>query len=144
MPTKNEQIMVALLAALQATPGVVIERNMALPELPGDGYFCRLGDGPIVPGDEFLNPPVFEFTMTPTILIVVSGGTDEATRDAAVEAKRAALLATIDTITDLGDLITAIRPQPPSYAPRELWGAADMKGAELGIEIDYWSDTSAG
>ncbi|MBI4921859.1 MAG: hypothetical protein HY834_08925 [Devosia nanyangense] len=141
---KHEQIMVALFAALQTAVGVTVGRNVALPEVGSDSTTCTLKDGPIQPGDEFINPPVYEFTMTPTVLIIVSGGANEAARDAAIASVLDSLLATIAAITDLGGLTLAIRPQPPTTAPKELWGAADMKGAEFGIEIDYESDSSAG
>lgn len=143
MATQREPTLLALFAALQTADGLTVTRNTPLPELASGGTVCRLGDGTIEPGDVFINPRQYEFTMTPLVLIVVAGGADDAARDAAVETAIQSLLAVIAT-ADLGEQVTDIRPQPPTFAPRELWGAANMKGAEFGIEIDYWSDSSAG
>lgn len=139
--TKREAINAALLAVFAAqAPGLGMQRNVALGE--PDGLFSRLADGKCELVEEFINGPVYEYTTTPTVLIVVekaSGDLDNAL-DAAIELVASA----IATVTDLGGLITAIRPQPPNYEPKEIWGAADLKAAEIPIEIDFWTDRSIG
>lgn len=142
MTTKRESILVALLAVIVGVEPTAV-RNEPLPDLANGGKVVKLSDGGCDTTEEFLNPPMYEFTMTPTLMIVQSGGT-AAERDAAVDATIAGLVTALNAVTDLGDLITAIRPQPPNYSPRELWGAANLKGAEFGIEIDFWSASSAG
>lgn len=138
---KGEQILVALLAALQQGEAT-LTRNTPLPDVITK--VVRLFDGPPAEQtEEFLNPPMFEFTMRPFVQIVVVEE-DDAARDAAVDTVCQALSGVIATITDLGGLITDIRPSPPNSMPRELFGMPGMKAAEFEIEIDYWSETSAG
>ncbi|MBN9304110.1 MAG: hypothetical protein BGO82_17195 [Devosia sp. 67-54] len=138
---KGEQILVALEAVLQAAVPA-LGRNTPLPE--AIDQVLRLLDGPPAQQTEaYLNPPMYEFTMRPFVQIIVVNS-DDAARDAAVDTLYQALAAAIAGITDLGGLITDIRPQPPSAAPRELFGMPGMSGAEFDIEIDYWSETTAG
>ena len=134
---KREQI----LAALGDVLG--LPRNIAIGEFAGDLHRA-LHDGSAELTEEFINPPVYEWTMRPTVMIVRkwSGTTSpDAELAADIEAIATALVAVTD---GLGGLVTDIRPQAPDFAPRALWGAQDMKGAELEIEIDYWSGTSLG
>ncbi len=138
---KGEQILVALLPAL-VLGEASITRNTPLPDLIDK--VVRLLDGP--PADQteaYLNPPMYEFTMRPFVQIVVAGGTD-AERDAAIDTIYQNLMSALGAVTDLGGLITDIRPQPPSSTPKEVFGMPDMKAAEFDIEIDYWSETTAG
>ena len=141
---KSEQILLALLPVLQGGEPT-LTRNTPLPDLSGTVKVVRLLDGPKPEQTEaFLNPPMYEFTMRPFVQVVVSN-MDDAARDAAVNDAVENLLTAIGTIADdLTGLVTDIRPQPVSGTPRELFGIAGMKAAELEIEIDYWSDSSAG
>lgn len=134
---KREQILSALAALL------TLPRNVALGDLQPGVPHVALHDGDTELVDEFVNPPVYEWTMRPVIFVVV-----EWTGDASPDAEIAALLelhaTTLEAAGDLGGLVTAIRPSEPDFAPKSLWGAANMKGAELPIEIDYWSESSLG
>lgn len=141
MTTRREQILLALHAALQTAPGLTVLRNVPLGEFGGD-TFCGLSDGDSAPGDVYLNPPVYEFTMSPSVLVIVKGD-DDAARDAAVDAALVVLLASLGGM-QWPDGMTDMRPQPPTYSPEAVWGAANSKAAEFTLEIDYWADTSAG
>lgn len=140
MTRKGELILEALLTAL-TNGGAAITRNVPLVDLSAATPLqLRLFDGPVPQQTEaFLNPPMYEFTMTPFIQIVMSGATNEQ-----LGAQVDTLLAILATITDLGGLITDIRPQPPDFAPQSLFGAPNSIAAEFDIEIDYWSETTAG
>lgn len=135
---KREQILAALALVLAAP------RNIPLGD-SGEGSHQSLNDDPepqLV--EEFINPPIYEWTMRPSLFIVIQW-TGDTSPDAELAALIEAAATTIEAIADqLGGLVTDIRPQPPTFAPRELWGAENMKGAELPIEIDYWSSSSLG
>ena len=138
---KGEQILTALLTVLQGVEPTMT-RNTPLPDMVTK--VVRLLDGPQAEQTAaYLNPPMYDFTMRPFVQIIIAGGTD-GERDAAVDAVYQSLMGAIAGVTDLGDLITDIRPQPPSSTPKELFGMPDMKAAEFDIEIDYWSPTTAG
>lgn len=141
--SKTEQIRAALHAVLVAADAG-ITRNVPLGQMEG-GYFRTLRDGPAPElTEEFFNTPIYEFTMTPFLVIVVEKGASPDTLDAILAAKLAVFVAALEAVTDLGGLITALRVQPPSEGTRELFGTEDKKGAELEIEIDFWSEHSSG
>lgn len=132
---KSEQIYAALATALGG-----VSRNQPLIDF--DGTFTTLHDGDVELVEEFFNPHIREFTGRPALLIAVSG---EGALDAALAGLIEASATTLAGITDqLGGLVTDIRPQPPQFAPKELFGALNMKGAEIIIEIDYYTDSSLG
>lgn len=134
---KRDQILVALAAAL------AVGRNDPLGDLDETAQLRSLYDGTTELTDEFFNPSIFEWTMTASLLLVAQGP-DDTSPDAALTAMIETASAACAAITDLGGLITAIRVQPPDFEPKMLWGRSGMKGAELPIEIDYWSETSLG
>lgn len=134
---KREQILSALAGVLD------LPRNIALGEFTG-GVHLALHDGTAELSEEFINPPVYEWTMRPTVMIVRQW-TGDTSPDAELAADIEAVATALAAVTDgLGGLVTDIRPQAPDFAPRALWGAQNIKGAELEIEIDYWSSSSLG
>lgn len=134
---KREQILAALAVVLG------LPRNVALGEFDA-GWHRALHDGGADVTEEFINPPIYEFTMRPAVMLVLQWQGD-ASPDAALAAEIEALADLLDAVDDgLGGLVTDIRIQAPDFAPRSLWGAPDMKGAEVTIELDYWSASSLG
>jgi hypothetical protein len=136
--SKREDILVALLAVLQAVDPAVA-RNVALAP---EGAFATQRDGDCDLVEEFFGGAgsIYEFTMTPTLIVVVVGEDI----DAALTARVDAFVAALEAVDDLGGLITAIRPQPAEFAPEELFGVEDRMGATVAVEIDFWSAHSAG
>jgi hypothetical protein len=140
--TKRDDIFAALLTAL-ATAFPTITRNEPLQE-PGDAGLANLDDGdPPELVEQFLNPVIYEFTARPVLTLAVNGK-DGPARDAALLAMVGAADTALKAVTDLGGLITAIRPQPAQYSPKEIWATTGIKGAEITIELDFWSDDSIG
>lgn len=136
---KREQILAALAQALG------VPRNIPLADIGEGQQHQSLNDDPspqLI--EEFINPPIYEWTISPRLFIVISWEED-LSPDAALAQLIEAAASAVEAINDqLGGLVTDLRPQPPQFAPRELWGAQNMKGAELPIEIDYWSSSSLG
>lgn len=136
---KREQILAALAAVLGNVP-----RNIPLCDITPAAPHRALHDGDAELIEEFINPPIYEWTIRPVqfFVIVWPGQTSP---DAQLAALIEASATAVNAITDqLGGLVTDIRVQPPNFAPQSLWGAANMKGAEVPIEIDYWSESSLG
>jgi hypothetical protein len=136
---KREQILAALAIALGNMP-----RNIPLGDIRPTMPHKALHDGDAELVEEFINPPVYEWTIRPVMFFVVAWP-EQTSPDAALAALIEAAATTLDGIVDqLGGLVTDIRPQAPNFAPQSLWGAANMKGAEVAVEIDYWSESSLG
>lgn len=141
MTSKRETNLAALHAILAAVPGYAVLRNSALGDI--EGTFVSLQDGEIEQTDEFFNPTVYEFTARPVLLVIVQGA-DAAARDSALDDAIEAFWLAIEAAVPFGAGVTDVRVLPPDTAPREVFGALDMKGAEVPIEIDYWTDSPAG
>ena len=134
---KREKILAALALVLG------LPRNVAVGEIEG-GVHRALHDGGAELTEEFINPPTYEWTIRPSVLIVREW-TGTTSPDAELAAEIEALANLLEAVDDgLGGLVTDIRIQAPDFAPRSLWGASDMKGAEVTIELDYWSASSLG
>ena len=141
--SKHEDIVVALFAVLSAADtGMTRNENLAVPD---NGVFGTLRDGHIEETDVFFNGPasIYEFTMSLSLMFLLSVDGLEAAMDAKIDAN-ITLLETVMDNGGLGGLITDLRVEPPDFAPRELFGASAMRGAELTIEIDFWSAHSSG
>lgn len=142
MASKRETNIAALHTVLAAVPGYEVTRNAPLGDV--ETSFVTLQDGP--PSeliDEFINGPVFEFTARPVLMIVVQDD-DEAARDVALDTAIEAFREAAEAAMPFGSNMISLRVMPPETAPKEIWGALPVKGAELPIEIDYWAETSAG
>jgi len=140
--SKRDQIFDALYVVLQpAMEGLT--RNKPLVDFDAASFTTLSDDADPELTETFLNPPLYEFTMRPVLVLAVKGD-DGAARDAALTALIDSAAAQLATVTDLGGLITDIRPQPVSYASSQIWGAAGIKGGELPIELDFWSTSSLG
>jgi hypothetical protein len=136
---KREQILAALAAALGNIP-----RNIPLGDITPTTPHKALHDGDAELIEEFINPPIYEWTMRPVQFFVIAWS-GQTSPDAELAALVEASATAVEAITDqLGGLVTDIRVQPPNFAPQSLWGAANMKGAEVPVEIDYWSSSSLG
>lgn len=142
MTTKREQILAALFDYLTiAMPTATVLRNPALSDLI-DGKAMGLLDGEIELVEEFINGPIYEWTIMPTISIVFEKCEDDV--DAKVDEQIDLLDAAIAAAGDLGELVTRIEVRAAELAVQEIWGSADIKGASVPIEIDYWSDRPVG
>lgn len=143
--SKREEILVALFAVLEGVDPA-ITRNAALGDFDGDGVFRTLRDGGIETTEEFFNPSIYEFTMTPTIVLALSKADEvDDDVDALVDDRVGDFVDAIEGIDDnLGGLVTAIRVQPADFAPREIFGTPDKKGVSIDIELDFWSEHSSG
>lgn len=142
MSTKRETILVALHAYLvTAVPTLSFVRNPALDDII-ENRAIALRDGSAEQTEEFFNGPIYEFTMTPSLILILEKGDDDL--DAGVDEAADLVAVALEAAGDLGGLVTGIRVQPLNTDVQETFGAADLKGAEIAIEIDYWSDRSVG
>jgi hypothetical protein len=140
---KAELIRAALHTVVSGVGGLQVTRNAPLTEFEGATTMATLADGDVALTEEFLNPPIYEFTARPSLFVVMKW-TGSTSPDAELASVLEAFATAIEAAGDLGGLVTAIRVEAPDFAPRELFGAANMKGAQLIVELDYWSDSSFG
>lgn len=145
--SKREQI-IAALHVVAKTVNPAILRNVALGEMTGD-RFEVLRDGDLDLTEEFVNAgdAIYEFTASPTLIIVVEKGASPNAIDKILDDRIGEYVDAFEAIATsgmLGGLITAIRVNEADFAPKELFGTEDKKGAELTIELDYWSGRRSG
>jgi hypothetical protein len=144
--SKREQILNALHVVAQSVEPAIL-RNAPLGDLDADsGRFATIRDGDLELVDQYLNAPgaIYEFTATPNLIIVVQKGVSPDAIDTILDGRIEAFVAAFEAVTDLGGLISAIRVLDADFAPRELFGTDDKKGAELVIEVDFWSARRSG
>lgn len=145
-PSRREQILATLHRALNSG-GRIVPRNAPISDF--EGQFLSLRDGKTEQTEAFLNPPIYEFTLMPQLVILVEselpetgGATDS--RDTALDALIEAVSQAFEAIVDWPDFVIDSRMLPPDFDTHEILGAAGMKGCEIPIEIDYWSDSERG
>lgn len=139
---KREQILAALHAALPAIGGFGVGRNIPLSVIDGGG-FVSLEDGTTELTEQFFNPPVYEWTMRPQLVIGIAWP-DIGSPDAALVALIEEAAGIVEGLGALGGLASEVRPDAPDFDAKEVFGLVNMKGAVLPIEIDYWSDSPLG
>jgi|EndMetStandDraft_2_1072991.scaffolds.fasta_scaffold02228_6 hypothetical protein len=153
MTSKREQILAAVFTVLKATEPAAL-RNAAL-AIVESGEVVTLRDGEIELTEEFFNGEsgsIYEFTATPKVIILIALADDPpdgvpADLDGQLDVRCTAIAAALNTSFAAGALAllaTGLRVQPADTEPREIFGAEHLKGAEVPIEIDYWSDKSSG
>lgn len=141
MSTKREAILAALFSELATHMSVAVLRNPALADIV-DGKAVGQLDGEIELVEEFINGPIYEWTMTPTISIIFEKDADDI--DMIVDARIVEIAGIVEAAGDLGGLVTRVEVLPAELAVQEIWGSPDLKGASVPVEIDYWSDRSVG
>lgn len=146
MSTIREAILEALHQRVAAVAGYSVGRNTPLGEL--EGTYVSLNDGGMELGEEFINGPqgsIYEFTATPALTIIVQHA-DAAPREALLDAAIEAFAEAIEDeeAAPLHAQATDVRVLPADFGVKEIWGGTDMKGAELPIEIDFWSNRRSG
>ena len=139
----RETILASLHELLAEVDGYTVLRNAPLPDM--DGTSVNLVDGETELVEEFINASIYEFTLSAALVIVVADA-DPAQRDALLDAAIVAFTAAVEDedAAPLHENVTDLRVLPPTFAPREVWGGTDMKGAEVPIEIDYWGNSRSG
>jgi len=136
MPSRREQILQALFAALSAIPGPRVLRNEVSPERVPAGGVLILRDGDPGEPDVLLSPPEWVYRHRAEIEVVVDAPTATACDQAFDELVAAigGVLAADRTLGGLCDWVEAEAPAPLDIA---IDGAPGLKAAVLLVVLDY-------
>lgn len=136
MSSHREQVLTALLSALETLSGPTVRRNEPLPEKLPAGGLVMLRDGELGEPEILLSPLSYIWRHRAIIEAVVSGGT-AAARDGALDDLLSAVGQAIEADPRLGGLADWIEIGPASFETLAVEGAAPLKGATIPITLHY-------
>jgi hypothetical protein len=136
MPSRREDILAALMAALVAGLSAAVRRNEPLPEKLPAGGLVMLRDGELGEPEILLSPLTYIWRHRAIIEAVVSGGT-AASRDGVLDGLLTAVGDAIAGTPTLGGLADWIEIGPASFETLAIEGAAPLKGATIPIILHY-------
>ena len=140
MPTKREQVLVALEAVLKTIETTVTDvevfRNLVLPPEVPDGGLVVLRDGD--PGDPeiVLSPVTYQWEHVAEIEIIVAEGEDAA-RTTALDDILAAIGVALKADRTLGGAVDEVRAEPPVPEDEGIEGAPAVRGLVLPVTLYY-------
>jgi hypothetical protein len=138
--SKAEQVLDAVKALLETSPGATVERNSVLPENIPDGGLIIVRDGdPGEPEQALGGFGNAYYQHAVEIEVYIEKG-DAAARDAAFDELLQQIGAALEADPTLGGLafgLTYGRPEPTIEA---VAGAPAIKAATLTVTVDYESD----
>lgn len=136
MSSHREQVLAALLSALETLSGPAVRRNEPLPEkLPAAGL-VMLRDGELGEPEILLSPLSYIWRHRAIIEAMVRGPT-AAARDGALDDLLSAVGQAIEADPRLGGLVDWIEIGPASFETLAIDGAAPLKGATMPITLHY-------
>ena len=136
MPTPRETILQALLAALQAVPGVTVLRGAILPERIPTGGLLILRDGDPGTPEVTLSPLQYHCEHRTEVEVIVQGKTP-ADRDAAFDMLLTALATAVSVDRTLGGLCDWTEAEAPQPVDLPVEGAEGLKAAIVPINLTY-------
>lgn len=136
MSSHREQVLAALLSALETVSGPTVRRNEPLPEKLPAGGLVMLRDGELGEPEILLSPLTYIWRHRAIVEAMVSGGT-AASRDGALDDLLSAVGQAIEADPRLGGLVDWIEIGPASFETLAVEGAAPLKGAIMPITLHY-------
>lgn len=136
MSSHREQVLAALLSALETLSGPTVRRNEPLSEKLPAGGLVMLRDGELGEPEILLSPLSYIWRHRAIVEAVVSGGT-AAARDGALDDLLSAVGQAIEADPRLGGLVDWIEIGPASFETLAVEGAAPLKGATIPITLHY-------
>ena len=136
MPSRREDILAALMAALVAGLSAAVRRNEPLPEKLPAGGLVMVRDGELGEPEILLSPLSYIWRHRAIVEAVVNGGT-AASRDGALDGLLMAIGDTIASTPTLGGLVDWIEIGPASFETLAVEGAAPLKGATIPLTLHY-------
>ena len=133
MPSKREEVLLALLSQLRTTPLVKVERNRTRPErVPPEGLLI-LRDGDLGEPEVLLSPLIYVWTHSARVEVYSSSADPDAHMDALLISLGEALNAD-PSLGGLVDLMDIGAPDFDSAAPE---GGPDIKAAVVSVRLTY-------
>ena len=144
MPSKTEQVLIALVERLRTVPKAKVERNTAAPERIPKGGLIVLRDGdPGEPEQALGGIGGVYYSHAVAIEVHVEAG-DAAARDAAFDALVVAIGAVLDADSTLGDLAFGMTYARPEIDTEAVIGAPAIKSGTIEAIVEYEADTPLG
>ncbi len=143
MPTKREDVLQALMTALQGIPGTTVLRGDVLPERVPAGGLVILRDGNPGEPEVTLSPLQYHWQHRAEIEVIVQDKTPAA-RDSTFDAISAAIGAALSSDRTLGGLCDWTEPDAPSPADLPVDGAPAMKAAVITVTLHYTTSDPLG
>jgi hypothetical protein len=130
MPTVRETAITALLAVVQALPGITVVRNAAWPERVPAGGLVVVRDGETIEEEAMLSPLAYAITHRADVEVFA---TDETQRDAMI----AALAAAIVSDRTLGGAVEWAEAGSPDYDTVAPEGSLAVAAATVPVRLMF-------
>ena len=144
MPSKNEQILQAVLARLGTLPSAKVERNTAVPEkIPAGGLIVLRDGDPGVPDTALGGFGGVYYSHDVEIELYVEEG-DATARDAAFDTLVQAVGAVLETDPTLGGLAFGMTYGRPEVDTEAVAGAPAIKTGTITVTVEYETDSPLG
>ena len=144
MPSKTEQILIALAERLRAVPKAKVERNTAVPERIPKGGLIVLRDGdPGEPEQTLGGIASVYYNHAVEIEVHVEAG-EAAARDAVFDDLVSAIGVALDTDPTLGGLAFGMTAARPEIDTEAVIGAPAIKTGTVDVIVEYESETPLG
>lgn len=134
MPTKSEQVLLALLAVLQAGVAAPVKRNDGLTDAIGPEGRVVLQDGDPGEPEYTMSPMTYHFMHRAEIEIYAQ---DVDTRDAVFDGLKEQIGLAIAADPLLGGLCDWIEPMAPRPMDLQFEGAMPIKAATINVVLHY-------
>lgn len=134
MPSKREQVLMALFAAISAASSAKVLRDEVLPETLGAGGLIIMRDGDPGEPETTLSPLRYHYEHRAEFEVFVEGETD---RSAKIDQLFQEMGSAIEADRSLGGLCDWIEAVAPSTEDLPLEGAETMKAAIVQVVLHY-------
>lgn len=136
MPSKREQALDALLAALQTIPGPEVRRGGDLPTRIPPGGLIVLRDGDPGEPEVTLSPVIYEYRHRADVEVILQPAPDVDGADA-LDGVLLALGEALDADPTLGGVCLWSEPLAPATSDLALEGVAGIVAAIVPVELNY-------
>jgi hypothetical protein len=137
MTTRREEVLTALLGAIEGVPAATVKREEPLPEKVPAGGLVILRDGDPGEPEVLLSPLTYLWQHRADIEVIVQKAPTES--PAALDALLAEVGSALSTDRTLGGLVDWVEWSAPQTRDLAIDGAASLKGAVVTVTLHYAS-----
>ena len=142
MPTRREEVLTALLGAIEGVPAASVKREEPLPEKISAGGLVILRDGDPGEPEVLLSPVSYLWQHRTDIEVIVQKPPTEA--PAALDTLLAEIGSALGADRTLGGLVDWVEWSAPQTRDLAIDGAAGLKGAVVTVTLHYASSDPLG
>ena len=140
--TRREDVLTALLGAIEAVPAATVKREEPLPEKVPAGGLVILRDGDPGEPEVLLSPLTYLWEHRADIEVIVQKAPDAA--PAALDALLAEVGSALSADRTLGGLVDWVEWSAPQTRDLAIDGTAGLKGAVVTVTLHYASSDPLG